>query len=100
MNKISYDNGYGTVYSFDVVDKIPKGYEVWNIDFDNLGSGYVPLCQVYEGTYDIIKSTLKAIYIADAEERSILKEVAAWGINSRTAIAKQGRQILAKYMEA
>ena len=99
MKTISFNNGYGTTYKFEVVDKIPKGYEVWNIDFNNLGNGYVPLCQVYEGTYNIIKSTLKAIQIEDAEERSIIKKAVSRGINGKNDIAKRARAILSRYAE-
>ena len=97
MNKISFDNGYGTIYNFEVVDRIPKGYQVWNIDFDNLGNGYVPLCQVYEGTYNIIKNTLKEIRVENAEERRIIKKAVARGINGKNEITKTARAILARY---
>ena len=99
MNTISFDNGYGTTYKFDIVDKIPEGYLVWNIDFDRLGSGYVPLCQVYEGTYDIVKSTLKAICIEDDLERAIIKKAVSHGINGDDIIARKARAILARYSE-
>ena len=99
MSTISFDNGYGTTYKFDVVNKIPKGYEVWNIDFNRLGDGYVPLCQVYEGTYNIIKSTLKAIRIDSAEEREIIKRAVSRGINGKDEVAQRARELLKRYAE-
>ena len=99
MNTVSFYNGYGTTYSFEIVDKIPKGYEVWNINFDELGNGYVPLCQVYDGTYDVIKSTLKAIRVDSEEDRAIIKKAVARGINGRSEICKTARQILKQYKE-
>ena len=58
--KVSYDNEYGTTYVFDVVDKIPEGYRIWNINQECI-SGYLPLCQVRPGSYSVIADTLKAI---------------------------------------
>lgn len=99
MKTIIFDNGYGTTYKFEIVDKIPKGYEVWNIDFNKLGGGYVPLCQVYEGTYNIIKSTLKAIKIDNEEERKIIKKAVSRGINGKNETAQRAREILRVYAE-
>ena len=98
MNKI-FDNRYGTTYTFEIVDKIPKGYVVWNINFDHLGDGYVPLCQIEKGTYNVIQSTLKAIKVEDAEERAAIKRGAARGMGSTHKDAKIAREILKKYKE-
>lgn len=67
---IYHDNGYGTTYKFEVVDKIPRGYDIWNIP-DCLG-GYMPLCKCYEGTYTVMQDCLKAIKVESAEERRTL----------------------------
>lgn len=58
--KVSYNNDYGQTYVFEVVDKIPEGYRIWNINHERI-SGFLPLCQVYPGTYNVIADTLKAI---------------------------------------
>lgn len=81
MKTYSYDNGFGTTYTFEVVDKIPEGYEVWNINFDNM-CGFIPLCKCYEGTYNVITSALKAIYVEDKKVRDIIKKAISWGMNA------------------
>ena len=52
---------------FEIVDSIPKGYVIWNIG-RNMKDGYLPLCEVYEGTYHIKVETLKAIKLEKAQE--------------------------------
>ena len=81
MATVSFDNGYGRTYTFEIVDKIPEGYEVWNIDFDKLGKDLVPLCKCYEGTYNVILDELKAIRIVDEYERMALKTACSWGFD-------------------
>lgn len=63
---ISRDNGYGTTYVFEVVDKIPSGYQVWNVPREGL-EGYLPVCQVRPGTHDVIRETLKAVRMPEDE---------------------------------
>ena len=58
---------WGKTHRFEVVDKIPKGYKVWNIGTKNMGSEeYLPLCVTFDKfTVDI--SSLKTVKM-DAEE--------------------------------
>ena len=53
-------------HEFEIVESVPKGYEIWNIG-KNMIDGYLPLCQVIEGTYSINPDTLKAIKVEDAQ---------------------------------
>lgn len=76
--RILVDNGYGTTYDFEIVEKIPAGFEVWNIN--EIGGGeYIPICQT-EG-YDVITKTLKAIKLSK-EEVAILSKAASAGIKT------------------
>lgn len=71
--------------TFEVVDKIPVGYTVWNIG-DNMVDGYIPLAKPV-GPYEIDPWTLKAIKIDDASDLKLLREGAHHGIISlNTAI--------------
>lgn len=70
---------------YKIVEKIPFGFFVWNIG-ENMGSDeYIPLCQyLYPGIkddYSINSGTLRAIKLPK-EEVELLREAAAWGVNS------------------
>ena len=86
---IYHDNGYGTTYKFEVVDKIPIGYHIWNIP-DCLG-GYIPLCMCYKGTYTVMQDCLKAVKVEDARERRTLFNGAHRGSDN----LKGARRVLA-----
>ncbi len=99
---IAKNNGYGTTYIFEVVEKIPKGFEVWNIG--EIGGGeYIPICQVVNGTYSVRVETLKAIKLSK-EEVAILAKAASAGIktvsdakrklsrSAKTAYAKENQR--------
>lgn len=76
--KIKHDNGYGTTYIFEVVEKIPYSYEVWNIN--EIGSGeYIPICQSVDCNVNV--KTLKAIKLSK-EEVAILSKAASAGIKT------------------
>ena len=71
---------------FEVVEKIPAGFFVWNIG-ENMGSNeYIPLAQDLhpedKENYEINTSTLKAIKLS-REEVETLREAASVGINSK-----------------
>ena len=60
-----------TNLTFQVVDTIPAGYEVWNIG-NHMPAGYIPVCQLsprrpFDGLYDVDTRTLKAVKTPDAE---------------------------------
>ena len=99
MNTYSFENDYEDVYTFEIVDKIPKGYIIWNIDFDLMQDGLVPLCQVRPGTCDVITDTLKAIRFPDASVRELLAKAVSRGINARTTTAKKAREIIRLFSE-
>jgi hypothetical protein len=70
---------------YKIVEKIPFGFYVWNIG-EHMGSDeYIPLCQdLYLGIkddYSINSDTLRAIKLPK-EEVELLREAAAWGVNS------------------
>ena len=77
---IRMNNGYGTTYSFRVTDRIPSGYEIWNIG-DNMVPGYLPITMLKPGTYEIRPETLMAIPLP-VEELKILRKAAGSGCNS------------------
>ena len=53
--------------TFEVVDYVPLGYQIWNIG-KNMVDGYLPLCRVIPGTYNVEPDTLKAIKIEGAQK--------------------------------
>ena len=71
---------------FEIVEKIPRNYFVWNIG-ENMGTDeYIPICEDLhpedKDSYEINTSTLKAIKLS-CEEVEILREAAHVGINSK-----------------
>lgn len=70
---------------FEIVDKIPLGFYVWNIG-ENMGSDeYIPLAQDLrpgdKENFEINLHTLKAIRL-NPEEVQILRKAAAVGVNN------------------
>ena len=70
---------------FEIVDKIPANFFVWNIG-ENMGSDeYIPLAQDLrpgdKENFEINPYTLKAIRL-NPEEVQILRKAAAVGVNS------------------
>ena len=84
-------------WRFEVVNKIPTGYEIWNIG-KNMVEGYIPLAEVDD--YKVNPETLKAIRIEDAEELDLLRDCASYGVNNldrcRKALKYQRRGWLKK----
>lgn len=84
-------------YEYEIVDRIPTGFCVWNIG-DNMADGYIPLCEsLYPEAkkddlrrYAINVYTLKAIKLSKGEVKA-LREAAAVGINSKTTAEKASR---------
>lgn len=80
MNQIKYHekNGVLTVeqfgcptYHFELVDRVPLGYSIWNIS--GMPNGYLPLCrlsvlQPFDGANRVETETLKAIKCDGASE--------------------------------
>lgn len=71
-------------HRFEVVEKIPSGFFVWNIG-DNMVEGYIPIAESLrpgdKDCYEIRESTLKAIAL-DPAAIKILRAAAGWGITS------------------
>lgn len=75
---IKHDNGYGETYIFEVVEKIPSGFEIWNIS--EIGGGeYIPICQTVN--HNTNTETLKAIKLSK-EDVSVLQKAASSGIKT------------------
>ena len=76
---------------FEIVEKIPDGFFVWNIG-DNMGlDEYIPICEDLhpedKDNYEIKTSTLKAIRLS-REEVETLREAAHVGIVSKKTAEK------------
>ena len=98
--KILVDNGYGTTYNFEIVKKIPYGFEIWNIP--EIGNGeYIPICQLIN--YNMNTRTLKAIKLsknevailskaADAGIKTLAKAKRTLARTAKTAYAKENQR--------
>ena len=76
---------------FEIVEKIPAGFFVWNIG-ENMGTDeYIPLCEDLhpedKDSYEINPSTLKAIRLRH-EDVETLREAAHIGIVSKKTAEK------------
>ena len=87
MNKtITTKDTFGKSSSYEVVEKIPVGFFVWNIG-ENMGTDeYIPICEDLhpedKDNYEINPNTLKAIKLS-VEEVKALRKAAHVGINSK-----------------
>lgn len=75
---ITHDNGCGFIYRFEIVEKIPPKYSIWNIRQMEENPDYLPLCICYPGTRNVITDKLLAVRM-DPEEVSILLKASALG---------------------
>ena len=76
---------------FEIVEKIPSNYFVWNIG-ENMGSDeYIPICEDLhpedKENFEINTSTLKAIKLIP-EEVNALRQAASWGVNNKATAEK------------
>ena len=76
---------------FEIVEKIPAGFFVWNIG-ENMGSNeYIPLAQDLHpedrDNFEINTRTLKAIKLSH-EEVNALRQAASWGVNNKDTAEK------------
>lgn len=76
---------------FEIVEKIPAGFFVWNIG-ENMGTDeYIPLCKDLhpedKENFEIDVTTLKAIKLPSSEVKA-LREAAHVGIVSKTTAEK------------
>ena len=84
--------------TFEIVEKIPSGFYVWNIG-ENMGSDeYIPLAQDLKPNdkenFEINLYTLKAIKLS-VEDVKLLRAAAGWGVNSK-ATAERALKIKRK----
>lgn len=85
-NEITTKDTFGKSRSYEVVEKIPSGFFVWNIG-ENMGTDeYIPVCEDLhpedKDNYEINPYTLKAIKLS-VEEVKALRKAASVGINSK-----------------
>ena len=83
-NKI-YGTALGKTDIFEIVDKIPARFFVWNIG-DNMGTReYIPVCEDLhpedKDDYSINPATLKAVKVSP-EEWEKLDKAANWGVGN------------------
>lgn len=76
---------------FEIVEKIPTGFFIWNIG-DNMGNDeYIPICEDLhpedKDNYEINPRTIKAIKLS-VEEVKALREAAHVGVVSKTTAEK------------
>ena len=76
---------------FEIVEKIPNNYFVWNIG-ENMGTDeYIPICEDLhpedKDNYEINPNTLKAIKLS-VEEVKVLRKAAHVGIVSKKTAEK------------
>lgn len=86
---------------FEIVEKIPANYFVWNIG-ENIGTDeYIPLAEDLhpedKDNYEINRYTLKAIKLS-VEEVELLRHAANYGINSKATAEKALRSKRRGYM--
>lgn len=71
--------------TFEIVDKIPVGFFIWNIG-ENIGTHeYIPVCEDLhpedKDNYEINTATLKAVKVAPDEWKK-LDKAASWGVGN------------------
>lgn len=70
---------------FEIVEKIPVGFFIWNIG-ENMGTHeYIPVCEDLhpedKDNYEINTATLKAVKVAP-DEWEKLNKAASWGVGN------------------
>ena len=91
-NKIySKSNLCDKIDVFEIVEKIPAGFFVWNIG-DNMGlDEYIPICKDLhpedKENFEIDAASLKAIKLSINEVKA-LRQAASWGVNSKSTAEK------------
>ena len=76
-----YSESFGKVDVFEIVDKIPTGFFVWNIG-DNMGHDeYIPVCQD-------LRPGDKDCFEISPEEVQLLRKAAGDGVNSKETADK------------
>lgn len=95
---ITTSDTFGVRRTYEIVDRIPSGYVVWNIG-ENMGSDeHIPICMLkYPGTDDcsIIVESVKAVRM-DPEKVKVIREAAGVGVSS----LDEARRVLRWRMDA
>ena len=91
MSTITTRDTLGNYKTYEVCEKIPTRFFVWNIG-ENMGSDeYIPVCESLnpdeKECYAINPDTVKAIKL-NVEEVKLLREAASIGINSKSTAEK------------
>ena len=60
------------VDNFKLVDKIPRGYQIWNIGSIEGFPTFLPLCRCYPGTYKVMLDKLLAIDLGSEDKVRLL----------------------------
>lgn len=86
-----YSESFGKTDVFEIVERIPANFFVWNIG-ENMGThDYIPLCEDLhpedKENYEINPATLKAIRVTP-EEWEKLNDAASVGVNSLQTATK------------
>lgn len=89
-NKIISTSLWNT-HIFEIVEKIPSNYLVWNIG-ENMGTDcYIPICQMLhpenKEDFSINQDTLKAVKVTP-EEFKKLQKAASYGVSNLKAAEK------------
>ena len=78
-------------HTFEIVDRIPENFTVWNIGVINGYEEYLPLCESLhpedKKCYDVNTATLKAVRLSK-EEVKILLDAAHYSVNNLKAAEK------------
>ena len=76
MAKIIIDRDYGRKDVFEIVDKIPEGYSIWQVPPIRGHENFLPLCVCYSGTFSVQMDKLKAIRVDNDRDRDFIKRFA------------------------
>lgn len=102
-NKIIVDSELceNNINIFEIVEKIPVGFQIWNIG-KNMGTReYIPLCEDLhpedKDDYSINPATLKAIRVT-SEEWEKLNKAASYGVNNLQTAVKALKSKRGGYM--
>lgn len=91
MDTITTKDSFGAETTYKIVEKIPAGFQIWNIGQHNMGNDeYIPLCYVVsnsDGLMPIDKNRVYAIKVG-AERAKLLMKAAGCGINSLASAEK------------
>lgn len=68
-NHIHEVNKWGAARDYQIVNKIPDGFTVWNVAGIEGHPEYLPLCICYEGTYEVVLDQLLAIRMPKADQK-------------------------------